>query len=399
MITYHHIGGRNGTYPMPINNTPFTQDTHLILYDADPNCQETMAQTQHHNFKKTTILPYCIGSNTETGYLNINFHPTTNSLYTFNTDFDDYHAMLNPIYGAYRWGDAAKKVDCIPVTLLSLKDALKKAHIDDPMDFLSLDVQGAEYDVLMGAKDLIKNYCLGLCLEVEFVELYKNQKSFADVHQLMERLGFQLLDLSTKNRYTPCSAIGFHGYEQPLYGEMIYIKHPRLWSTHDANYLYKLALFALIHGKVGLCLKALAMVALLPPIIDSDMHYIICLQKIWHLYQEERSCKYPSLSELFSGEMLAGYYRGIPNDAEQFMSDNQRIKNHMAKNYGPFEAKLKNLASIKSTPFESLLQTYGMQDVANIVKKNRLNESANLLTLIARYKPQTRKANTILNCK
>ncbi len=45
MITYHHIGGRNGTYPLPLADSILLRDFHLALYDADENCFEQIEKS------------------------------------------------------------------------------------------------------------------------------------------------------------------------------------------------------------------------------------------------------------------------------------------------------------------------------------------------------------------
>ena len=61
MITYHHIGGRNGTYPLPLKNSLLLSEFHLILYDADTNCFEQMKGVDQNSWGKVSVFPYCIG--------------------------------------------------------------------------------------------------------------------------------------------------------------------------------------------------------------------------------------------------------------------------------------------------------------------------------------------------
>jgi hypothetical protein len=93
-----------------------------------------------------------------------------------------------------------------PKTLTEIVCSTPLKHID----FLSLDVQGAEFDILKGADQLLKIKCIGVQLEAEFVKIYENQKTFSDINALMESLGFELLDLDSFGRCAPISIpIGF----------------------------------------------------------------------------------------------------------------------------------------------------------------------------------------------
>lgn len=66
----------------------------------------------------------------------------------------------------------------------------------DRIDYLKLDTQGNELDCLHGATTLFREKKIGIIkTEVEFFELYQNQKLFADVDAFLRSQGFILLDL------------------------------------------------------------------------------------------------------------------------------------------------------------------------------------------------------------
>jgi FkbM family methyltransferase len=61
-------------------------------------------------------------------------------------------------------------------------------------DYLKVDVQGAELDVLRGGQQLLAR--VSVCeLEVSFLEIYKNQPLFSEVDTYMREQGFVLVDL------------------------------------------------------------------------------------------------------------------------------------------------------------------------------------------------------------
>ena len=63
----------------------------------------------------------------------------------------------------------------------------------DFVDFMKIDVQGAEYLVLEGAKNILKNKKVKY-LQMEFIfgDTYKNQKSFSYYIKLFEDYGYKL---------------------------------------------------------------------------------------------------------------------------------------------------------------------------------------------------------------
>src|SRR5207248_2629908 len=82
---------------------------------------------------------------------------------------------------------------CIPIELSTLDQelaALDVAHCD----FLKLDVQGYELDVLAGADATVRQ-CLAIETETSFNEIYCGQPLFALIDSNLRSLGFSLIDL------------------------------------------------------------------------------------------------------------------------------------------------------------------------------------------------------------
>lgn len=83
--------------------------------------------------------------------------------------------------------------DTISVQTSTLKQFCKEKNISH-IDFIHMDVQGAELMVLNGAQDFIQHINM-IWLEVEAVELYKGQPLKKDVEDFMQSNGFvKLID-------------------------------------------------------------------------------------------------------------------------------------------------------------------------------------------------------------
>lgn len=81
-------------------------------------------------------------------------------------------------------------------------DAVAEEDGLDRIDYLKLDVQGMEYECLLGAEDLLKARRVGVIkTEVEFLPLYKGQHLFADIDAFLRSHGFMLLDLDFDSRH------------------------------------------------------------------------------------------------------------------------------------------------------------------------------------------------------
>lgn len=60
--------------------------------------------------------------------------------------------------------------------------------------FLKIDVQGYELNVLRGCDNLV-NFFEYIYVELSFIELYKEQPLFSEVHNFLEECGYQLVDI------------------------------------------------------------------------------------------------------------------------------------------------------------------------------------------------------------
>lgn len=62
-------------------------------------------------------------------------------------------------------------------------------------EFVKLDCQGVEYDILQGASRTLNEQTSVLYVEVEFTKLYREQKTFSDVDLLLKEKGYSLYGL------------------------------------------------------------------------------------------------------------------------------------------------------------------------------------------------------------
>jgi len=86
---------------------------------------------------------------------------------------------------AYDWIEFKDKISVPTIRLDNFTTEHKISHID----FIHMDVQGAELMVMEGAGDFLKNI-RSLWLEVEEISLYKNQPLRKDVENFFKQRGF-----------------------------------------------------------------------------------------------------------------------------------------------------------------------------------------------------------------
>lgn len=126
--------------------------------------------------KNHAFLPYFIGDGTERTFHTCNA-PMTSSLYEPNTALLKRFQLLEEltrVVGTERV--ATRRLDDLPEV--------------ERIDYLKIDVQGAELDVLRGSERKLAD-TLVIHLEVEFVPMYKGQPLFGEVDAHLRARGFE----------------------------------------------------------------------------------------------------------------------------------------------------------------------------------------------------------------
>ncbi len=107
------------------------------------------------------------------------------SLYEPNLDYAQWFEVI----------PEAMAIDLVvPIDVFSLDDFCYEKGLT-AIDYLILDVQGAELLVLQGAGTILPNV-LAIKTEVNFSNLYRHQPLFADVDIFLRQAGFTIFDLS-----------------------------------------------------------------------------------------------------------------------------------------------------------------------------------------------------------
>ncbi len=93
------------------------------------------------------------------------------------------------------------KVDyTVEIETTTLDSLFQEGEIGQ-IDFLQVDVQGADLHILQGASHLLESNILAIQTEVEFSHLYIQQPLFADIDAFLQKNNFTLFDLVGCSRY------------------------------------------------------------------------------------------------------------------------------------------------------------------------------------------------------
>lgn len=119
------------------------------------------------------------------------------------------------------------------------------------VDFMKLNVQGAELDILGGASATLPDV-LGIQTEVSFVESYVGRPMFSDVDAFVRRSGFEFFDIVAphyigrdRSPITARQTPGLFGlYGQMIEAHVIYMRDPIRLSQSNSSWLARLDLQA-----------------------------------------------------------------------------------------------------------------------------------------------------------
>ena len=382
-IAYHHIGARGGTFPLPIEpGNPCLADFSVVLYDADADCVPQVIEMSGAFCQNTVIMPFCVGARDGRGELLITYDPYASSLYDINADYAEF-ASISP-FGSVQFKESSAVVETRTVEIRTLETICREHGLQRP-DFLSLDVQGGELDVLAGAGTMVRDCLLGVDLEIEFCELYKGQGCFHDIHGFLVERGFELFEVRPGRGYTPFPLpIGIAAGERQLYGDALYLKRIDRLDTEIA--LYKLALLALAYGQLGHCLACLREVG--PARQPAEKPgYARFLDGLRGLYDKWPAVFMPKLTEWLSGPVSKS--RFLPSALRQTGEMQALLEEEFAERtkrmsdtYGGANAAfVQYLQGQEETPLEEYLRTGGFAAVAANIARQRKEDCRQYLKM------------------
>lgn len=170
-------------------------------------------------------------------------------------------------------------------------DDWAKAHAVADVDFIKLNVQGAELDILRGAEGLLKN-TLGLMVEQTFNATYVGAPLFGDVFKFISDAGFHMFDVVGMNRVARTRSPihitedrvfvvdGFWPHHQFLEGHFFYLRDPiiadDIWQEDQRFSIekcLKLACLAEMFGQIEYAFEVLDWLAASP---QSGRYAAIC---------------------------------------------------------------------------------------------------------------------------
>lgn len=95
-------------------------------------------------------------------------------------------------------------------------------------EFIKLDTQGTEYEILLGCNKMLTERTVALVTEVAFCELYKGQKLFSEIELLLREYGFTFYGFHTihSRSQRQLNKLTQVGVERAMYADAVFFKDP-----------------------------------------------------------------------------------------------------------------------------------------------------------------------------
>jgi FkbM family methyltransferase len=175
-------------------------------------------------------------------------HPMCASLYKSNERFIERYQNL----------EVAMLVGNIMLQTANLDSFTAKQDIP-AVDFIKIDIQGAELDVFQGGTNTLRNV-VAIVTEVEFVHMYESQPLFGDVSQFLSGLGFafhKFLHLGGRTLKPVVIENNPNFVTQHMWADAAFVRDLTKLDTCTSEQLLKLAILTALYGSVDISVYAL----------------------------------------------------------------------------------------------------------------------------------------------
>jgi FkbM family methyltransferase len=180
-LTIIDVGARGG---LSWQWAPFKHLITTVLVEPDPaEAAALVEKLKGEGLGGVKVIPKGLGARNGTAELNLLRNPECSSILEPNL----------PWLARFPESERFTTAKRIPIELSTLDSELAALGVTQ-CDFLKLDVQGYELEVLAGASAAVRQ-CLVLEAETSFSEIYKGQPLFAQIDSALRPLGFSLIDL------------------------------------------------------------------------------------------------------------------------------------------------------------------------------------------------------------
>ena len=209
-LHYCDVGARWG---IEVPWKSFRNIIDLISFEPDIVEYNSLQKDKIQNDK---IFPYALTNDCKEVTLNLTKSRGCSSLYKPNLKYLKNYPDVERFFVE----------DTVTVETTSL-DTLYSDKVFSNIDFIKIDTQGSELDILKGGEKFLSKNILGIEVEVEFQPIYENQPLFSDIDSFIRNhLGLQIQDLRKAYWKYPVGINIGSPKGQLIFGDALYFRSP-----------------------------------------------------------------------------------------------------------------------------------------------------------------------------
>ena len=192
---------------------PFSSFVDLVAVEPDPRAKDSIEKLESTTLRSLHRVNSTLASTAREIDFYLCKHPRQSSVLMPNSKhFSKYN-------DGHKWN--VEKVE--QMSAITLDSAL--ASKIQP-DFMKLDTQGSELDILHGATATLQN-CLGVEVEVEFREIYQSQPLFGDVSKFLLNNEFDFIDFVAFGRWERSRPDGLRTFlGELIHADALFLRSP-----------------------------------------------------------------------------------------------------------------------------------------------------------------------------
>ncbi len=160
----------------------------IKVYGFEPDSAEIENLNRQNKFQNN--LPFALGDEERKSNFYITSSPACSSLLIPNVD------LIRKYPNAHHF--QVKRIETVQTK--RLEKVVKDKSLPHP-EFLKIDVQGYEYNVLKGAGELLTSSVLCIELEAHLKQLYCEQKTLFEIIKYLEGFNFVLCDFRKQGNF------------------------------------------------------------------------------------------------------------------------------------------------------------------------------------------------------
>ena len=376
----HHIGGRDGTRSFP-KVSAFEHEFVSVMYEASEDGNEQIFNVgKNKGTGETILVNACVGRPEVDRTFYLNKDPYTSSLLKLDPQFKNFY-MQGPEFD-YVMGDVISPVRLETITTESL-DKLSQTRGLPECDFLSIDTQGSELEILQHAENVLSN-CVGVKLEVAFVRRYLDQPLFGEIDTFLTNRGFIFVKFTELKEWSPLeNGVEVRGSKMQVESDAIYFKSPANLRTDQ---FYPMIFTCLAYGQTEYALFLLRKFGKLDFAGEKSEWMKFC-DKFFEIagkYSNNR----PTFNDKFSVEQ--SFARFVDVDRRKVDKKEARlilrslfwrVPGPIRSRFQTWEGKLRKrqarrrLESLAPTEIEELFESVGLSQVSQAFKRSRVSSN------------------------